>query len=528
MDDLISTSVDKKNTNSALPTFTQQPAKDEDALHAGSGLLSQTTQKSGRSTGRKPWLDFFRGYGTALFMSLPLVPIVASAITIVIYLSNPPDSGGVSVISGAISTCIAWLLVSLLLVPLTSPRNVNSHSFSILESRVRKLKTCLNVLSNEYPFDSEDSRYQMLPEYQRVALHEVFDKLQEITEDLYESNTRLPWVLGYGYVNVWRRLHRAEEALVEVEPLEMMIRGAIHDNMAISHSKINNRNQLLTRLQLAVPYAVKKADPTMVNLLKRLTGAFPSSEENESPELQDVQQVMQLLQQDVQQMAHNQRVNLKDYRGSSQSSRSMHDSGDSARARYLLREVRQTINEYRDHLWEGVMRTRNNLLGVTFVAGLGTHILLCIAILALSPTNPDSRTTIIAAASYYMMGALAGLFGRIRQATLSNIAVDDYGLALAQIISRPIYSGLAGLGGVLISSTVFSISTQNGVNAIQNVFTPLRLDFLIVAAAFGLTPNLIASGLQNQTNKLLEGLHSSKAAAIDTNANNEMEQSSWD
>ena len=184
--------------------------------------------------------------------------------------------------------------------------------------------------------------------------------------------------------------------------------------------------------------------------------------------------------------------------------------------------MRRSLNDYRDHLWEGLLRARNNLLGVTFVTGLGTHILLCIAILALSPTTHDSRTTLIAAASYYMLGAIAGLFGRIGQASLVNIAVDDYGLTLAQVMSRPLYSGLAGLGGVLLSSTVLSISNTNGV---QSVFASVRVDFLIVAAAFGLTPNLIAGGLQNQSNKLLSALRASKTTVSDKNASNDEGQS---
>ncbi len=294
----------------------------------------------------------------------------------------------------------------------------------------------------------------------------------------------------------------------------MTMRGAMHDKMAISGSQINNRDELLNKMR----YAIKKLNPAMSGLFKQVA-ATASGGEAESPEVQQ-------LEQDVQQIAHHIGLKLdRDHSPSNGKTRSPHDGEDEGRARLTLREVRRSLNEYRDHLWEGLVRARNNLLGVTFVTGLGTHVLLCIAILALTPANGDSRSTIIAAASYYMLGAIAGLFGRIGQATLTNIAVDDYGLALAQIMSRPLYSGLAGLGGVLVSSTVLSITAQNGLNAMQGVFTPVRPDFLIVAAAFGLTPNLIASGLQNQTNKLLSALRSSKTTTSDTNANSDQGQS---
>ena len=503
MDNVIPASSDEKNTSPALPTLVQRPVEDEDVRHLPSGPLSQPPQRGKRGTGRRPWLNFFRGYGTALIMGLPVLPVAVSAVTIVIYLSNPSDSGWVSIVSGAVSTYIAWCLVSLLLIPLASPRNANSRSYGLLESRLQQLETRLYTIRNEHPDE------KALPEYQQVALNEAYDTLQEITEDLYDANTRLGWAMGYGYVNTWGKLHRAEEALVEVEPQQVTLRGAMHDKMAIAGSQMSNRDELLAKLR----YGAKKLDPSMSDLFKSL--AAPPAE-TESP---DVQQ----LEQDVQQIAHH--IGLKLNRdhpiSTTGRTRSAQEGGDDeARGRLTLREVRRSLNDYRDHLWEGLVRARNNLLGVTFVTGLATHILLCIGILAMTPANAAGRTTMIAAASYYMMGAIAGLFGRIGQASLSNIAVDDYGLALAQVMSRPLYSGLAGLGGVLVSSTVLSISTQNGVNTIQSVFTPVRLDFLIVAAAFGLTPNLIASGLQNQTNKLLSALRSSKTTISDTNANN--------
>ncbi|HEY6539412.1 MAG TPA: hypothetical protein VIZ18_00665 [Ktedonobacteraceae bacterium] len=508
MDNRTSTSLDEKNTSPSLPTPTQQPADDDDAFRLASGPLSQSPLRSKRRRGS--WLSFFRGYGAALVMGLPVLPVVVSAVTIVVYLSNSSISGWVSIVSGAASTYIAWLLVSLLFVPLTSPRNANSRSYGLLESRFQQLQTRLYTVRNEYPDEKG------LQEYQRIALNEAYDKLQEISEDVDDSNTRLTWAMGYGYVNSWSMLHRAEEALVEVEPLQVTLRGAMHDKMAISGSQMSNRDELLAKLL----YAAKKLDPSLIGLFKPLAVPAPP-EENESPEIQQ-------LEQDVQQIADH--IGLKlgkghaatptrdnTHNGTHDGTQSSDEWKDEARGRLTLREVRRALNDYRDHLWEGLLRARNNLLAVTFVTGLGTHILLCIAILAL-PLNASSHAIIIAAASYYMLGAIAGLFGRIGQATLSNIAVDDYGLTLAQVMSRPLYSGLAGLGGVLLSSTVLGFNTSNSV---QSVFTSVRVDYLIVAAAFGLTPNLIAGGLQNQSNKLLSALRASKTTISDKSASND-------
>jgi hypothetical protein len=504
MDDQILTGVGEKDTRPVVAAVSQISIDEEETFKHISELLSQQPQRGGRGSGRRPVLRFFRGYGSALLMGLPVLPIAVSAITIGIYLSNPSFAGWVSVLWGAGVTYIAWLLISLPFIALTSPKNANSRSYGLLDSRLEQLETRLGVIRNNTP------REEDLPEYQRVALNEAFDKLEDISKDLYESDMRLPWVMGYGYVNTWGKLHRAEEALVEVEPVEMTMRGAMHDKMAIAGSQITNREELLAKLR----YAVKKLDPSMANLF-RPYAAPAAPTETESPDIQQ-------LQQDVQQIAQHLHLKLGGDRTSEQKMRVPQDTEDPARARLTLREVRRALNDYRDHLWEGLVRARNNLLGVTFVTGLGTHILLCIAILALTPVNGSTdaaHAAIISAATYYMLGAIAGLFGRISQASIANIAVDDYGLTLAQIISRPLYSGLAGIGGVLVSSTLLSIDNRNGMN-IQSIFALNQPDLLIVAAAFGLTPNLIASGLQNQTNKYLSALRSSKTTTSDTNANN--------
>src|SRR5690348_7620480 len=226
MDNPTSTGLGEKITNNGLPTFISQHG-DEDEHRLASGPLSQLPLRRRRRRGSS--LKFFRGYGAALIMGLPVLPIVVSAVTIVIYLANTSMSGWFSIATGAASTYIAWLLVSLLLVPLTSPRNANSRSYGLLESRYQQLQTRLNVLSNEYPMDNRDPKYEALPDYQKTALNEAHDKLDEIAENIDDSHTRLAWALGYGYVNVWGMLHRAEEALVEVEAKEMVMRGAMHD-----------------------------------------------------------------------------------------------------------------------------------------------------------------------------------------------------------------------------------------------------------------------------------------------------------
>ncbi len=165
------------------------------------------------------------------------------------------------------------------------------------------------------------------------------------------------------------------------------------------------------------------------------------------------------------------------------------------------------------------MRVRNHLLATIFVTGFVAHILLCIAILegVSTPVNPaPNRDAIIAAAVFYIVGATAGLLGRIYRESRTSTAVDDYGLSFVRLIATPLLSGLAGVGGVLLYSTVVPQGTTAPLNMVQNVFNLNRLDYIIVAAIFGLTPNLIVRSLQERSEKYLSALQSSKGAETQT------------
>lgn len=512
MDDQLATGVKEKETRPVMPAVAQRAIDDEETFNRVSALLSQHPQRKGFFSRIGV---AFRTYLTALVLTLPMLPIIASAVTVGIFLSNPTSPGWSTILYGMLFTYITWWLLTLFLIPITAARNVNARSFGLLYARVRQLETRLFVINDQHHANPQ----QPLEEYQEVALQEAHDKFDDLNSDLNDSTVRYPWVMGFGYVNTWSKLHRAEEALVEVEPVEMVLRGAMHDYMAITGSRLSNRDELLAKVR----YAVKKLDPGMANLFKPLT-APGTPGENENPD-------MLQLQQDVLKIAHHLKVNLSvevdDDRVPGKKMKTPQDLTEQARARLTLREVRRALNNYRDHLFEGLIRARNNLLGTMFVAGFVTHLLLCVVILAMAvgrAPSIDDRATIAAATGYYIVGAIAGLFGRINQAAIANTAVDDYGFSFAQMISTPLLSGLAGIGGVLLSSALTSINTVHGLSALQSIFTQTQPDTFIIAAFFGLTPNLLVRGLQNRAAGYISGLRSSKTTTNDANANTIVEQ----
>ena len=450
-----------------------------------------------------------RAYGAALVGGFAVVPSVAAAITVAIFLAELNVPGAYIVISGILATLAAWLLISIPMSLLTSRDRVNARSYGLLISRLSQLETRLNVIQNRNPGPDK------FEEYQEVALEEAYNNFQELDTMLYESTTRLPWVLGLGYVVAWFRLHRAEEALIDVEPVEMVVRGAYHDKMAITDSQMSNSSDLLNQLRTAV----KVLNPAIGDVFR--TGDTASQETEQLQELLDnVQQLekdLQQLGQGVQHIAKNSGVKLNDdqafEKGSDQSGKK--GTSAEAEARLTIREIRQTLNEYRDHQWEGLIRARNRLMSGIFVTGLVTFLLLCIALLSASSGSSDSQSghaALLAAAAFYVVGAIAGLFGTIYRDSTTSTCVDDYGLSLARLIGTPLLSGLAGVGGAFLYSVLILQTTSTAPLTISSIFTLNRIDYLIAAVIFGFAPYLIVRGLVQQSNKYISALQSSKAS----------------
>jgi hypothetical protein len=295
-----------------------------------------------------------------------------------------------------------------------------------------------------------------------------------------------------GYLNAWGKLHRAEEALIEVEPVEMVIRGAMHDKLAIQDSNLSSRDELLKKMRQAV-----------AEIYPAMESRFRTNRPGEDSE------EIHKLKKHLKQIADKVGIDVDDDVSDKNIENQVISVEAAARARLTLREIRRTLNEFRDRLWEGLVRARNNLAATIFIAGLVTHILFIIFILSSIPTQSE----VLATAIFYGVGAVFGLAGRIYRESQISTAVDDYGLSLARLAATPLLSGLAGVGGALLFSTIL---VEPNPISITNIFTLNRPDLLIAAAFFGLTPNLLIRGLQQRAEKYMSALKSSKGAVEET------------
>jgi hypothetical protein len=440
-----------------------------------------------------------QAYGAALVASYAIVPSIATIFTVFFYLVASNVPAWQLVVWGFIVSAIVWLALSFPLSALTSARAANPLNYGLIENRLSRLETRLYVLQTT---TSEDQ----LKQYQRVALEEAYENLSKLQDLVYSSTSRLPWVLAMGYVNAWNWLHRTEEALIEIEPIEMVVSGAYHDYMAISNSKMDNSKGLLANLTAAT----KKLDPKFASVF-----ASSSLSSGESEVLGEIGQGVSKIEHGVHQIATKLGLQVSESDGQAAKIAKNNSStlDKEANARVTLHEIRRALNEFRDSQRLGIVSLRNQLMANIFVTGFVTYALLCLVVLSVVHTNSSAqaeRATILAAVVFYIVGAMAGLFGRIYSESKANTGGDDYGLSLGRLISTPLISGLAGIGGVFLYNIIILQVAPGSSSLLFSIFNINRLDYLIAAAVVGYAPNLLMKGLQ--ANKYVSALQSSQTS----------------
>jgi hypothetical protein len=280
-----------------------------------------------------------------------------------------------------------------------------------------------------------------------------------------------------GYVELRRRLHHVEEAQLHDRPLDEIVVQAVEDHMRLSGSTIPKKDELCAHLTRAVRILGPNAVPYLLldsrTPRDRAAAAPPTDAAPASPT-------------------------------------------DEALARAILVKVRKAIDDYRDDRRDGLVRARNNLLLTVTVTGALTY-----AILALTLFRDVSDQAIVALCAFYLVGALVGLFRQLRVASDRDTVVEeDYGLSFARLVHTPLFSGLAAVGGAYLAPTLSGalLTMTTPTSSVETPQLSAIFDLtsnqvgLLVAAVFGLTPNLLILRLQKQAESYKTDLKSSEPA----------------
>jgi len=423
-----------------------------------------------------------RSIGAALFLIagvLPL-PIGASIITTLIHISPAPkpllqlqmrtigtwlSPQWTTIAVGLLLTLILWIVLAAFTRNTTTVDSVNAVSALHLKNHITTL--CAAFAALPQPGSTPTASSPLLtdqPQY-LAAYKQVEAYKHDIEEEIASRDVR--WVTARGYLKAWNLVHRAEEAMIILMPSDEVIREALHDEMSIKGSGMDAEADALRKLRRAVVQLSPSA-AVYLNTVENVTSAPAGSTGAGS----SIQLEME--------------------------------------ARDALRDVRRTLNEYRDRLWEGLVNQRNQLMGTTFITGLFTYLLLVFAII-----SNASQMAIEATMAYYLAGALSGLFIRMYNESQAGKAVDDFNLTTARIFVTPFISGLAAVGGILLLATLTITLTQSSINtsaatAIADAFNLTKNGLgIVLATVFGYAPNLFINTLQQRAQEVTTQLQNS-------------------
>ena len=389
-----------------------------------------------------------------------LYPGLAGATTVAIYVSDwIPNAGAFAV--GAVIGAAATLVLSLALHRYSLADGANTAAYGHLSSALGTVNAQLESFGHARRQSGElGAAYREASDQRDFVASEL-----GLGDDGQPPTAGMRWLLATGYTNLWIRIHRAEEALLEIAPEEVLIREALFDDLRLQGSTIPNASELLRRIRLAA----EDLGPDAARYIGRQQG--PGREKAAS------------------------------------------DNDTTARA--VLREVRRSVNDFRDDCREGIVRGRNRLYATVLFTGLATYGLLGLAV-----ASDAGKSEVIAGTAFYLVGGIVGLFKQLHSAAAADtITEEDYGLSLARLLQTPLFSGLAAVGGVVVTALAVAVIPSGGTDASTQLPTLTEIfDLssnqagLVISAVFGLAPSLLISRLHGQVEQYKTDLRSSEAA----------------
>lgn len=536
--------------------------------HKGEEIMSTASKGSGTSVSHKS-----HSYLAAFILGGALLPapIVATILTATIYISQFPPSllsllspwitlNWLAITAGLAITLVLWLLSALFFKNFVSMDSANPVSAGHLRSHLSALRAGFNAL-HELDDNGKSLPKERLYSY-RIAWAQVKAYLEEIDSLFERKDTR--WVAGTGYLHAWLLIHRAEEVMLTLAPGTEVIREALHDEMSLTGSSMPARASALRKLEQAVKDISASArqyldftenrdlqnvattskgqnSTTLSDTLSVVANTPGSSTAGETAKTTDEKNPAPDETPTVTAQGPEVAIPNGMPKGANETPSNAPVSATSTvtvqtpgsvvtsespaehiiaemEARNVLRDVRRTIDEYRDSLWEGLVTGRNILIGTAIITSLLTYVLLCFAII----TNA-SPASISAAIAFYLVGAGVGLFGRLYDESKVENVAQDYNLTLARIIVTPLLAGIAGVVGVLLTGLLSVTLLKSALPQTPGPAAPqltLLDNFdiqrntlgLLIAAAFALTPNLLINTLKKKASDFTDQLRSTSAS----------------
>ncbi|GCE22771.1 hypothetical protein [Dictyobacter kobayashii] len=447
-------------------------------------------------------------WAAALRHFLPVIPIAASLISAIIFIVPwTQDQSSLTLwlgpftpfVGGTVLACLLWMILAAIQRRFTAIDSANANSYDALCKRLKNLDyhiaiafpdatqqaetyDLLNRLkkgpASKKPATQAAASASQAPDVTKSPVPTTADDNKTITPQtlllsyrnaiyagMMEQTTA--WVIGTGYIKLWNLMNQAEELLITLEPLDKVVQDAIYDDMRLNQANITNSDEWENKLRAAVAVI----DESATNYLKPSTKIPNSTTATTNDNAPEPKPGPQNITPQVEEKQNQ--------------------------ARAILQLVREMINSFNTNNWSGLITARNQLINTMMLAGLTTYVATQIAIII-----HIKAQHLIGIIIFGLIGALVGLFGRLYQESQAANDIDDYNLGAARLVAAPLLSGLAAIIGVLIVAKVSSLDDLYNVKSILSNF--------VLAATFGLTPNLVINQLQKQSNQYTGNLKSTQ------------------
>ncbi len=415
--------------------------------HPGPTAIAHIADPTDRESRDLPPLPArWEGGFAALTLTGYLAPVLGQVVAVLAYQLLPLEAGSspatpqapvaaLGIAAGV--TIIVWALEFLLLAPMMRSPTALPRFYRELMARYQHVRDRWEVLGpSAQPVEAKEAKTQL--EWQRRAL---------IGED---SRAGLPWASADGYVSVLRSVHRVEEALILIEPRERVLSDAEYDQLSLTHSTLDTRDDLLTDIKAATD---------------DLSAAATQG-----------------------------------------------DQSRERQARDNLRVVRYAIDTFRDDARDGVIRARNQLLQLMFVVSALTFLLFGLAevfgvpaVCLISVAALYLVGAMVGCFNRLRIGAQQtsaeedfGLYQARLMATLLMSGLAAIG-GVFLVAALPVLTPIAGVTPqVPALSKIFDLSSNT--------------TSLLYAAVFGLVPETVTKLLTGTADKLQTDLLASRPA----------------
>jgi hypothetical protein len=374
-------------------------------------------------------------------------------------------------IAGALVAVVAGCLFALVRGNRTRADEVNPEVYGDLRARVETVSMLVPALC---PGSGVAECSHSAQSACCAACAEARARLDFIKSELSSHGSR--WVLGTGYVDLYRQVHAIESALLLVQPASEVVAAGSYDALRLDGAnKLPNRQGLQDNIVRALPLV---GGPS----IQLGTPGTPDSA------------------------------------AAPQASSTAPTSDQQALGRALLRDVRQSISEFRDGERASLVRARNQLVWTGVFTSVAGYVLMVLAMLR--GVRPELVSTGFV---YYVVGATVGLFNQLRTDSTPRGSEEDFGFRRARLFYTPVLSGLAAVGGVMVIALLYDTvdfgAVETADRTLGDIYDVQKFQLgLVIAAVFGLTPDLLVNHLQRKADEYRSGLASTTPVSNGTTA----------